>query len=96
MATAGAAAMLATLRKDRQLLVPADPEAVQLIGSDGAVCVQRLLACTMSPVLRAALTGPYVEAAGTYRLLEHSAATILYAVEFMLGGDDRINDGQYR
>ena len=91
MATAGAAAMLATLRKDRQLLAPTDPEAVQLIGSDGAVCVQRLLACTMSPVLRAALTGPYAEAAGTYRLLEHSAATILYAVEFMLGGDDRIN-----
>lgn len=83
--------MLATLRKDRQVLAPTDPEAVQLLGSDGAVCVQRLLACTMSPVLRAALTGPYSEAAGTYNLLEHTAATILFAVEFMLGGDDRIN-----
>ena len=91
-AAARAGALLTTLRKEREALKADDRDAVQLVGSDGIVCVQRLLACSMSPVLRAAFTGPYSESAGSYSLTEHSSATILFAVEHLLGSDSCITN----
>ena len=87
--------LLADLRHERAALGADGRDTIVLRGADGDVCVQRHLACTVSGVLKSALSGPYVESAtGSYELRDHAAATITFALDFLLGDESCCIDGQ--
>ena len=86
VASCGAAAgatLLADLRRERVALEIDCADNLVLRAADGDVRIQRSLACTLSGVLRSALSGPYVEGStGTYELQDHAAATVSSALAF--------------
>lgn len=92
--TAAAAAgrrLLQALRDERS---PASGTVELQTRDDGAVRICRCLACTLSPVLRAALAGSFKESAtGTYEVREHSAEHVQFAFDFLCGDESRHIDG---
>ena len=64
-------------------------ECLTLGAAGGDVLVKRLLASTLSPVLRAATSGVFLESSGRYELSAHSAATVRFAIDFLCGDESR-------
>ena len=92
MAAEAGQALLKALRNDE---VKNGADAVDLKASDGDVRVSRFLACTLSPVLRAALGGTFSESTtGVYEVREHSAAHVRFAFDFLCGDEKRLIDGE--
>ena len=79
--------LLETLRSEK---VPA-AECITLRASDGEVCVSRLLAMALSPVLRAAFSGAFANDADGDRFAvpSHSAANVRFAIDFLAGDESR-------
>lgn len=67
-------------------------ECLTLGAAGGDVLVKRLLASTLSPVLRAATSGVFLESSGRYELSSHSAATVRFAIDFLCGDESRRTD----
>jgi hypothetical protein len=88
MESSAGAAFLASLRQGRK---GGSGAVVTLRGQDGEVSVQKLVACTMSPVLNTAFTGPYAESS-EFKVLDHCVATLDCALDFTLGADERTVD----
>ncbi|KAL6887607.1 BTB/POZ protein [Trichoderma longibrachiatum] len=51
------------------------------------IAVHKLLFCVQSPVMKAACTGPFVEASGTYEIKDCSFETIQRLVEYLYTGN---------
>tara|TARA_B110001452_G_scaffold74369_1_gene60276 strand:- start:1134 stop:1433 length:300 start_codon:yes stop_codon:yes gene_type:complete len=92
MAGAAGAGVLGALRTARR-----DCADVRLHAADGSVCVARPIACVISPVLKAALTGDFVESARQeYALRSHTVSILDFMLDFMCGDERRLITGENR
>ncbi|KAL7808553.1 hypothetical protein V8C44DRAFT_335855 [Trichoderma aethiopicum] len=68
---------------------------MKLAVSNQVVSVHKLIVCLQSPVLKAACTGSFKEASGTYEIKDYSFSSVLRMVEFFYTGDyktERLED----
>eukprot|EP00962_Isochrysis_galbana_P023148 scaffold6959_cov146-Isochrysis_galbana.AAC.1 len=83
------ASLLADLRLQRRT-APLEKCVLLLCKDNGVVRLSRMLADILSPVLRAVVSGPLAqESKSEYSLMDHSDATVEFALDYCCGDDAR-------